>query len=141
MTPGTQDDGGIRLSDGQCAFTFTRPRPGVLLLRIEGTDRGRLGTAPIDHVREEIGRFGLLDLFIDARSAGVASMEVSDAWTAFFHANAGGLRRVSILAVSQFVHLTVSVAKLFSRTGELIQIYSDAALFEAALAAAARARS
>ena len=41
------------------------------------------------------------------------------------------LRR--ILAVSKFVHLTVSVAKLFSRTGELIQIYSDPRLFQAAL--------
>lgn len=139
MHPEMPGDGAVRLSDGRCTFTFARPKPGVLLVRIEGTDKGSLGTAPIDYVREEIGRFGALDLFIDARNAGVASMEVSEVWTAFFGANAGGLRRVSILAVSQFVHLTVSVAKLFSRTGELIQIYSDPALFEAALAAA-RAR-
>ncbi|HYE98365.1 MAG TPA: hypothetical protein VEJ18_05605 [Planctomycetota bacterium] len=138
MAPHILGDGSARLSDGGCTFTFERPRPGVLVVRIAGTDKGLLGTAPIDHVRQEIGRFGQLDLFIDARDAGVASLDVSDAWTAFFHANAGGLRRVSILAVSQFVHLTVSVAKLFSRTGELIQIYSDAALFEAALDAARR---
>ena len=139
MTLETLDDGTARLSDGRCTFMFTRPKPGVLLVRIEGVDMGTLGTAPIDRVREEIGRFGALDLFIDARDAGVASLEVSDAWTAFFQANAGGLRRVSILAVSKFVHLTVSVAKLFSRTGELIQIYSDPALFESAITAA-RAR-
>lgn len=138
MKPEILDDGTTRVSDGLCTFAFTRPKPGVLVVRIEGTDKGRLGTAPIDRVREEIGRFGALDLFIDARAAGVASLEVSDAWTAFFQANAGGLKRVTILAVSQFVHLTVSVAKLFSRTGELIQIYSDPALFEAAVAEAGR---
>jgi hypothetical protein len=54
-----------------------------------------------------------------------AAASVTDEWTAWFSANQKQLSRVAILATSKFVHLIVSIAKLFSRTGEMIRIYSD----------------
>ena len=43
---------------------------------------------------------------------------------------------MTVLDNSRFVNLTLEIAKLFSRTGELIQIYSDQLLFEQAMAVA-----
>ncbi len=42
-----------------------RLRPGVLLLRIVGNDRGEFGDAPMDLVQAEMNRFAKLVFFID----------------------------------------------------------------------------
>lgn len=70
-----------------------------------------------------------LEIFVDASGAAGASWEVSESWTRFFRRNASVLKRVHILAPSKFVHQTISVAKLFSRTGDLIQVYSSPDVF------------
>ncbi|HVL35106.1 MAG TPA: hypothetical protein VM489_05475, partial [Burkholderiales bacterium] len=44
--------------------------------------------------------------------------------------------RVHVLAGSRVVELTVAIAQHLSRTGNLIQIYSDPAIFESRLAIA-----
>ena len=129
-------DGGLRFSAGRCRFDLLPLSPSALLIVIEGPDRGQLGGAVLDELRSRIRRPRHLELFVDAGGATAASAEVSEAWTRFLREEAGGLKRVSILAVTKFVHLTVSVAKLFSRTGDLVQIYSDPALFRAAVEAA-----
>ena len=51
--------------------------------------------------------------------------------THFFALNRDHLRRVSVLVGSQVVHLTVAIAQHLSRTGDLIQIYSDPETFAA----------
>jgi hypothetical protein len=56
---------------------------------------------------------------------------VSQEWTRFFSLNRKDLTRVSVLVSSRSVELTVAIAQHLSRTGNLIQIYSDASLFEA----------
>ena len=86
-----------------------------------------------DEIRMDFSRPATLELFVDATEAEGPTANVSEAWTRFFSREAPNLKRVSILAVSKFVHLTVSIAKLFSRTGELIQVYSDPKLFKGAL--------
>jgi len=127
-------DGAVRLSCPTCAFVYRRLRPGVLLVSISGSDKGDLGTAPVDEVSAEIERFGPIDLFVDTRGAVGVAREASDLWTAWFRDNQQRLEQVSILATSRFVHLVVSVAKLFSRTGDLIRIYDEAESFEEAIA-------
>lgn len=131
-------DGGLRFSAGRCRFDLLPLAPSALLVAIQGPDRGQFGDAVLDELRARIRRPGHLELFVDASRATAAAVEVSDAWTRFLRQEAGGLKRVSILAVTRFVHLTVSVAKLFSRTGELIQIYSDPRLFREAVDRASR---
>ena len=75
---------------------------------------------------------GPLELFLDASEAEGPTSDVSDAWTRFLNREAPHLKRVSVLAVAKFMHLTVSVANLFSRTGELVQVYSDPRLYREA---------
>lgn len=133
----TLADGSVRLTGPSCGFLYRRLRPGLLLVNITGDDKGELGTAAIDEISAEIGRFGPLELFVDTAGASGVDTRVSELWTAWFRDNQPRLKRVSILATSRFVHLAVSIAKHFSRTGDLIRIYDDAAAFEQAIARAA----
>jgi hypothetical protein len=122
--------GDIRLSSGDCTFLYQRPRAGVLYVTISGYDTGQFGATTLDEIlaainREEAG----LELFVDAREAFGAAVSVSDEWTRFFSANREKLRRVHVLVGSKVVYLTVAIAQHLSRTGNLIQIYSDSDLF------------
>jgi hypothetical protein len=129
----TLADGSIRLSTRKCRFTFRREAASALQILISGRDTGEFGPAVFNEIRFHLGGSEPLELFVDATEALGPTTDVSDAWTRFLSREAPHLKRVSILAVSKFVHLTVSVAKLFSRTGELIQVYSDPKLYQAAL--------
>lgn len=128
----TLPDGSTRLSKGGCSFTYTLVAPRALRVDIRGRDTGQFGPAPLEEIRLHLGG-PPLELFVDAREADGPTSEVSEAWTRFLNKEAPHLKRVSILAVSKFVHLTVSVAKLFSRTGDLVQVYSEPELFRSAI--------
>jgi hypothetical protein len=73
-------------------------------------------------------------LFVDAEAAVAAMVEVSKEWTHFFSTNREKLKRVSVLVGSRTIELTVAIAQHLSQTGNLIQIYTDRALFEERLA-------
>jgi hypothetical protein len=128
--------GRIRVSAGDCTFVFERLRPGALLSIIVGDDKGQFGTCTLDEIRMELLRHRPLELFIDAREAVGAAVSVSNEWTHFFSLNRESLKRVSVLVGSKVVRLTIAIAQHLSRTGDLIQIYSDPATFEARVAAA-----
>ena len=121
---------GVRLSAGNCTFTFRRPRPGVLHVVIIGMDSGQFGTTTLDEFRAEIARHRPVELYIDAREATGAAVSVSDEWTKFFASHRADLSRVHVLVGSKVVQLTVAIAQHLSRTGNLIQIYSDPELFD-----------
>lgn len=121
--------GSIKLSSGDCTFVYQRPRSGVLLVTISGNDTGQFGTTTLDEVRAAISRDGAIELFVDAREAFGAAVSVSDEWTRFFSLNKEKLSRVHVLVGSKVVYLTVAIAQHLSRTGNLIQIYSDPDLF------------
>ncbi len=129
-------DGELRLAAGGCSFAYRRLRPGKLLVTIEGNDKGHFGTASLDEIRLEILRGKPLELFVDARAATGAAVSVSNEWTQFFAQNRENLSRVSVLVGSKVMNLTVAIAQHLSRTGNLIQIYSDPETFDAQLAAA-----
>jgi hypothetical protein len=122
--------GDVRLSSGDSAFLYHRPRPGVLLVTISGYDRGQFGTATLDEILTAISREGRIELFVDAREASGAGLSVSEDWTRFFSTNREKLARVHVLVGgSKVLQLTVAIAQHLSRTGNLIQIYSDAETF------------
>lgn len=129
-------DGRIKMSAGRCSFLYNRLRPGVLLVTITGVDSGQFGHQALDEIRMELLRYRPLELLVDAREAAAASSSVSDEWTRFFALNQEHLKRVRILVGSKVLYLTVSIAQHLSRTGNLIQIYSDPAEFETLLKAA-----
>ena len=134
------DDGAVRLVAGDCTFEFRRPRAGVLAVTISGHDDGQFGTSTLDEITSAIAREGTLELFVDAREAYGAAVSVSDDWTRFFAAHRTRLSRVHVLVGSKVVHLTVSIAQHLSRTGDLIQIYSDPEIYRSRLALAVERR-
>ncbi|HVE56279.1 MAG TPA: hypothetical protein VNB22_05580 [Pyrinomonadaceae bacterium] len=122
--------GDVRLSSGDCVFLYHRQRPGVLHITISGYDSGQFGTATLDEILTAINREGKIELFVDAREASGAGVGVSEDWTRFFSTNQGKLSRVHVLVGdSKVLQLTVAIAQHLSRTGNLIQIYSDALIF------------
>jgi hypothetical protein len=129
-------DGRTRLEAGDSSFVYRRLRPGALLVTIVGNDTGQFGTATLDEIRQEMQRHPSLELFVDARDAVGVAMSVSEEWTSFFAMNRPKLKRVSVLVSSKVVSLTVAIAQHLSRTGNLIQIYSDPETFDARVAAA-----
>lgn len=130
------ETGEVNLTAGSCTFAYRRLRPGALLVSITGHDTGQFGTSTLDEIRLELLRHRPLELFIDAREALGPAVSVSSEWTRFFALNRDQLRRVSVLVGSKVVELTIAIAQHLSRTGNLIQIYSDAETFEALVRAA-----
>ena len=126
--------GVVRLSAGGASFEFLRPRPGALLVTVAGVDNGQFGLTTLDEITAAVNREGSLELFVDARDAAGAAVSVSDEWTRFFSVQRTRLRRVHVLAGSRAIKLTVAIAQHLSRTGDLIQIYSDPQIFESRLA-------
>lgn len=131
----------VQLKTESCCILIRRLKPRVMLVKIEGYDVGRFGNAPFDELRSEIANFRAVELFVDLSAAFGARTPVREAWTEWFRANQDGLSRVSILVGSKFIEMAVTLSKLFSRTGELIQIYSSPQAFEEALARAVQVGS
>jgi hypothetical protein len=129
--------GDVHLQAGGCRFDYRRLRPGALLVAICGHDTGQFGTATLDEIRLELLRHRPLELFIDAREALGPAVSVSTEWTNFFALNRDQLRRVNVLVGSKVVELTIAIAQHLSRTGNLIQIYSDPEVFDERVRAAA----
>lgn len=124
-------DGSVVVSDARCRFVYRRPRAGTLEVVIAGTDNGQFGTATLDEVAVALVRERPLELFVDASEASMPAVGVSQAWTRFIALNQGNLVRVSVLASSKSVQLTMAIAQHLSNTGRLMQIYSDRELYEA----------
>ena len=133
-------DGSTVLESGNGKFCFRRLTPGALLVTISGNDQGQFGTAALDEIRLEIMRHGKIELLIDAEQAELVTVEVSQEWTRFFSTTRDKLTRVSVLTGSKLINLSVAIAHHLSGTGNLIQIYTDRELFEAALAKASAAQ-
>jgi hypothetical protein len=128
-------DGSTILRAGACTFVYRRTRAGVLDVRIDGADNGQFGTATLDEIAMALVRERPLELFIDASAASMPSVPVSRDWARFFTRNRTDLKRVSVLVSSRTVELTIAIAQHLSQTGKLIQIYTDAEVFEARRAA------
>lgn len=131
------EDGSVRLSSERASYTYQRPRPGVVFIRLAGDDRGDFGFSPRDELREDISRYAPIELFFEMDESTGANMPVQEAWTEWFSTYRQALKSVSVLTRSKYMHVTVEVAKLFSRTGELIRVYLDPQPFDEALQRAA----
>lgn len=142
MTPGTNREvlpnGSVRMTSGESAFEFARPKLGVLVVAITGYDKGQFGTAPLDEIASVLRIAAPLELFVDARDAVGATVRVSEDWTAFISRHRTNLTHVHVLAGSKMVELTVAIAGHLSRTDKLIQIYSDPKIFDAQLEVACK---
>jgi hypothetical protein len=133
FTRSVSPTGAITLASVDGRFVFSRPRPGVLLIDASGHDAGQFGSAALDEITNALLRERPLELFVDTRAAVSVAPRVREEWTRFFTSNRENLVAVHVLTSSKFVHLAVAVAQLFSKTGNLIRLYSAPAAFEAQL--------
>jgi hypothetical protein len=117
---------------------FARPTPRVLVMCFVGYDKGQFGTAPFDEIGAILRVHTPLELFIDARNAIGATVRVSQDWTSYFAQHKHHFTRIHMLVGSKLIELTAGIVRHLSRTHNLIQIYSDTAVFETELAAASR---
>ncbi|WNG16372.1 hypothetical protein [Cystobacter fuscus] len=129
----TLADGSVRLSSERSSYTYRRLRPGVVFIRITGDDKGEFGDAPRDELREDISRYAPIELFFEMDETTGPSMPVQEAWREWFSIYRAALKSVNVLTRSKYMHVSVEVAKLFSRTGELIRVYLDPEPFQEAL--------
>jgi hypothetical protein len=129
--------GVVTLAAGDAQFVFKRPRPGVLLIEASGDDMGQFGSSALDEITNALHRERPLELFIDTSAAVSVTPRVREEWTRFFSSNRDKLIAVHVLTSSRLVHLAVAVAQLFSRTGDLIRLYSARPAFDAQLQRAA----
>ena len=131
--------GSVRMTSGESAFEFARPKAGVLVVTITGYDQGQFGTAPLDEIASVLRIAAPLELFVDARDAVGATVRVSEDWTSFISRHQGGpLARPRARRLEDGQELTVAIAGHLSRTEKLIQIYSDPKIFDAQLEVACK---
>ena len=128
-------DGGISLDDGACGYEVTAPKPGTVLVRVRGNDRGVLLSHAWDAMLCRFGPGRSARLLFDLRQADMPSPRVSRLWSDWFCANRARLASVLILATARAVSVTAGIACWRSRTGGLIRVTSDTEAFEAAISA------
>lgn len=109
-----------------------RLSPGVVLLVISGTDTGEHGSAPFEALEADVAA-GPFHLFVDARDSRGVTVEVSSEWRRWLSDHRRSLCGVHMLAGSRYVQVTATFVRSFADLGELMQIHTDAAPFEAEL--------
>jgi hypothetical protein len=127
------DDGSVQLRSERCTMTIKRLRAGVVQLTIVGYDAGEFAGSPFEEMHAAMMGFGPVEMFADLSQAFGATTAVREEWTEWFRRNQAALRRVNFLAGSKYMEMAVAMAKLFSRTGELIQLYSSRQAFDEAI--------
>lgn len=115
-----------------CRLAIERPAPGVVVLRLSGSDVGEFGDAPMKELAKDL-RQGASQLFIDARAVKGASIDVSNDWALWLRANRAAFTQISMLTGAPFVQLTAKFVQRFAELGELMRIYTDPKAFDSAL--------
>jgi len=124
-----------RFEGVHCTMAVERPAPGLVVLRIAGSDVGEFGDAPFLEPAPDVSGPAPSELFVDARDTRGASVDVSNDWAQWLRAHKAGLRRVHMLTGSRFVQLTADFVRRFAEL-EMMRVYTDPAAFDEALAAA-----
>ena len=126
----------VRLEGVHCTFVISRPALGVVLVAIHGNDTGEHGDAPFRELEKNIGpERAPIELYVDARTTRLASLNVSSNWARWLGANRTRFRHVSMLTGSRFIQLTADFVRKFADLGDTMRLYTDPAAFEGALSA------
>src|SRR5579872_5451235 len=124
-----------RLFEGvHCNLTIEKPSDRVAVLRIAGTDVGEFGDAPMLALEECLHASGPVQLFIDARDVRGASISVSGEWAEWLRAHKQELQEINMLTGTRFIEVTAEFVRRFAALEGIMKIYTEPAVFEAALA-------
>jgi len=119
-----------------CSLILQRFLPGVIVLRISGSDIGEFGEAPMNALNGWIASSGPIDFFIDARDVRGASMGVSAEWARWLGAHKPALETVTMLTGSRFIQVTAEFVRRFSDLEGVMRICTEPEVFDSALAKA-----
>ena len=119
-----------------CHLLIERPSSQIVLLKVNGTDTGEFGDAPMRALNEWIAEIGVVDFFIDARSVRGASIEVSSEWAAWLNANKGSLKSVTMLTGNRLIQITAEFVRRFAGLNGIMWVCTEPAVFDLALAQA-----
>ena len=111
---------------------IARLGPGIVLSTMSGHDTGDLTPHNLAAFSNEIGQFGSLCVFIDARQLRGTATEAREAGTAFLKAHRGPVRAIHLLTNSKLIDMAVAVFNLVM--GGPIRSHSDVNSFERAIA-------
>lgn len=136
MTLATTD--AIHFEGVHATLAIERPAPGVVVVRFTGRDVGEAGALPFAELNKDLAAHGAIALFVDARKVRGVSIDVSNEWARWLRRHRASLRTVSMLTGSRFVQVTADFVRRFAEL-DAMQITTDAAVFDAALARAAAA--
>jgi len=129
-------DNAITLEGAHCRLELSRPSEGVVLIVLKGSDIGEFGDAPFRELDRDLAAGLPIELFVDARKAPSASIEVSGSWARWMMANRERIQRFNICCQSRFIELTARFVQQFTEFGPRMRIYTDSAAFDDALRAA-----
>jgi hypothetical protein len=121
------------------ALSLSRPAAGLVVLALSGRDSGEFGDEPFEELAKDL-ESGPIELFIDARGAKAAGVEVSGAWAIWLGKQRARLSRVHFLTGTRFITLSAELVRSFSGLGELMRLYTNPADFDVVLAETAAAR-
>jgi hypothetical protein len=125
-----------RLEGLHCTIAIEEAAPSVVLVTIEGTDVGELGDTPFRVLESIIAADQHAKLFVDARRARGASIEVSKDWALWLVRHRSRVRHVDMLTANRFVRLTADFVRRFTDLGDAMHLYSEPDAFEGALSEA-----
>src|SRR5207245_841144 len=117
-----------------CSLTIQKPAPGIIVLRIAGTDVGEFGDAPMQEINRYLDRSNPILLFIDARNVRGASIAVSGDWAKWLRSQKEQLREINMLTGSRFIEVTADFVRRFADLQTVMRIYTEHEAFDAALA-------
>jgi len=116
-----------------CRLAIERPAACVVVVRLAGWDAGEFGNLPMQELSKDIAVNNLIELFIDARAVKGASLEVSNDWAQWLGNHRSHFKHISMLTGSPFIQLTANFVRRFAQLGEVMRIYTDPVVFDAAL--------
>jgi hypothetical protein len=124
----------LRYDGVHCRLSIERPSAGVVVLQLTGWDVGEFGDAPMKALEQDIARGGIR-FFIDARAVKAATIDVSNDWALWLRQHKARFISIHMLTGAPFVQLTAKFVQRFAELGDLMRIYTDAAVFDRELAA------
>jgi hypothetical protein len=101
-----------------------RPHPGVIVLTLTGVDIGELGRAPFESLEQDL-QAGPIEVFIDARNARSASVDVSREWAFFFRAHRVHIRHVHMLISTRFIKISADLVRDFALLDQRMDVLTD----------------
>jgi hypothetical protein len=124
-----------RLQAAACTFLIERRSPFLVYVHIEGHDVGEFGELPMRSIEAFLPPAARAELFIDARATRGATIDVSNAWSAWLGRNRERFSAIHMLAGSRYVVVTAEFVRRFSELDQLMRVHTSGAEFDAALAA------